>query len=55
MIISTNSNFTGALWEKFQSTKNYVLQGKDGSKTVYVKFKDAAGNVSEVVSSTDHS
>jgi hypothetical protein len=50
MIISVNPAFTGSVWEKFEPTKTFQLQGADGEKTIFVKFKDAAGNVSEVQS-----
>jgi hypothetical protein len=41
-------------WESFSAsaTKTYTLSGGDGLKTVYVQVKDAAGNESNLFSST---
>jgi len=52
MMISESSFFTGASWESYSTTKAYTLTSSDGTKTVYVKFKDAAGNESSVYSDT---
>src|SRR3989339_780654 len=52
MMISESSSFTGASWESYSTTKAYTLTSSDGTKTVYVKFKDAAGNESSVYSDT---
>jgi predicted alpha/beta superfamily hydrolase len=38
-------NFTS--YEPFMATKQITLEGPDGEKTVYVRFRDEAGNVSE--------
>ena len=38
-------NFTS--FESFSETKQITLEGGDGEKTVYVRFRDEAGNVSE--------
>ncbi|MDW8286695.1 MAG: hypothetical protein RMJ89_01355 [Flammeovirgaceae bacterium] len=50
MMISNNGSFTNAFWEPFVTSKLWRVPGKDGIKTVYVKFRDSKGNVSEVVS-----
>ncbi|QNF28726.1 family 43 glycosylhydrolase [Metabacillus elymi] len=34
-------------WEAYTTSKEYTLPSGDGDKTVYVEFKDQAGNVSE--------
>ena len=39
-------------WENYATSRPYNLPAGDGSKTVYVKFKDAAGNISTPVSSS---
>ncbi len=52
MMISNTSDFTGASWENYATTKQWTLPSGDGEKTVYVKFKDNAGNESTVVSDT---
>jgi hypothetical protein len=46
MIISNYSDFSGAAWEAFAAQKNWGLMGN----TVYVKYRDNAGNESEVYS-----
>lgn len=43
--ISTASSFAGAAWFAVQNT-NYTLSPGDGTRLLYVRFKDAAGNVS---------
>ncbi len=52
MIFSNNSDFSDAKWEKMAGTKKWILDGTsgDGNKTVYAKFKDRAGNMSQVYS-----
>lgn len=50
MMISNNSSFTGAAWVSYATTKTWNLGAGDGAKTVYVKFRDNAGNVSTVYS-----
>lgn len=52
MMISENSSFTGATWVNFSSSKDYTLSSGYGSKNVYVKFRDAAGNISPTYSKT---
>ncbi len=52
MIISNTSDFAGAIWESFSTTKAWTLLAGSGEKTVYVKFRDNAGNESSVVSDT---
>lgn len=46
MVISNDASFTGATWEAYAPTKAWVLSSGEGEKTVYVKYKDKAGNVS---------
>ncbi|AFM04777.1 hypothetical protein Fleli_2410 [Bernardetia litoralis DSM 6794] len=40
-----------ARWEEFKTTSNWTISGADGYKTVYIKFRDEAGNQSFVASS----
>jgi hypothetical protein len=57
MMISNQSNFSGATWESFSQTKSWILPdpGTDEAEIpVYVKFKDSNGNVSRVYSETAH-
>ena len=50
VMISESSDFTGAEWVDYSASINYTLSTGDGAKTIYAKFKDAAGNISSVVS-----
>ncbi|MCC5943448.1 MAG: hypothetical protein JJT94_00825 [Bernardetiaceae bacterium] len=51
MIISPSRSFTNpAKWEPYAESKKWVLIGQDGYKTVYIKFRDKAGNESFVTS-----
>jgi hypothetical protein len=48
MMISNFSDFKDAKWETFRPRKdNWILAGEDGEKTVYARFRDEAGNISE--------
>jgi len=49
-MFSEVADFSGATWEAYASSNVFTLTGADGTKTIYAKFKDAAGNISEVVS-----
>ena len=52
MIFSNKNDFRDAKWEKMAGTKKWLLDGTggDGNKTVYAKFKDHAGNISQIIS-----
>lgn len=53
MMVSNDANFTSASWEEFATTRSWSLTAGDKTtKTVYVKFKDTAGNISTVYSDT---
>ncbi len=53
MIISEDPTFAGASWTPFLSQKEFRLNSaEDGLKTVYVRFKDDEGNISEIHSDT---
>ena len=52
MAISNTVDFTGINWETYATSKNWTLTDGNGTKTVYAKFRDAAGNVSNVASDT---
>ncbi len=42
----SNDNAAWSGWEDFAASKAWTLSAGDGAKTVYVQFKDAAGNSS---------
>jgi len=47
MIVSNNPDFEGAAWQRYrQGEIRWLLPEGDGSKTVYAKFSDEAGNES---------
>lgn len=48
----SHDNVTWYSWEPFAETRQVTLSGGAGEKTLLVKFKDAAGNVSEAYSAT---
>lgn len=44
--ISNDSLFKNAIWEPFINPRIWMLNGSDGIKTVYIKFRDELGNES---------
>ncbi len=49
MMVSNLPGLNGSSWEPYTASKLWNLTKGDGSKVVYVKFKDNAGLISEVV------
>jgi hypothetical protein len=49
MLISNQSDFSGAIWESYATSRAWAL-GSNG--TVYVRFRDNAGNVSTTYTAT---
>jgi len=52
MMISGSQNFAGASWVPVAGAADVSVPAGEGEKTVYAKFRDAAGNVSAVVTAT---
>jgi predicted GH43/DUF377 family glycosyl hydrolase len=52
MMIGNDIDFTGGVWEAPSETKEWLLEESDGVKTVYAKFNDTHGHVSDVVMDT---
>ncbi|CAG1009753.1 hypothetical protein ANRL4_04084 [Anaerolineae bacterium] len=52
MQISVSPNFTDTTWEPFSALKPWLSTGEDGLKTMYARFRDSAGNVSVVATTT---
>lgn len=53
MAFSSNTYFNNVKWEPYKENKDYTLTGgRDGMKSVYVKFRDEAGNESGVAKGT---
>ena len=46
----STDNISWTDWEEFNTEKIYTLPEGDGDKTIYARFKDKAGNISEPVS-----
>jgi hypothetical protein len=42
----SNDTATWSMWEAYGTNKVWTLSGSDGTKTVYVQFRDVIGNVS---------
>jgi hypothetical protein len=53
VLISNSADFTGVTPIAFATSIPWTLTGGNGSKTVYVKFIDAAGNVSAAPATDD--
>jgi hypothetical protein len=49
-MLSEDPGFNGCEWESYKNVTNILLSENEGLKTLYVKFKDPAGNISEVIS-----
>jgi hypothetical protein len=53
MLLSNRGDFAGASWEPYQPTKAWTFAPRaDGLATVYVRYKDGAGNESDVAALT---
>ncbi len=50
MQISNNEIFTNSDWINFSEKLKWTLAGKNGTKKVYVRFKDGKGNISKTIS-----
>jgi hypothetical protein len=51
-ISNTQSGLSSATWEAYSTTKAWSLSSGQGTKTVYVQYRDGAGNRSAVVTDT---
>jgi hypothetical protein len=47
-----NDGGTWSGWEPYATSKNWTLNNANGTRTVYVQYKDKAGNVSNIVRDT---
>jgi len=52
MQISNLANFSGASWESYSTSKNTSLIDGNGTRTVYFRAKDTAGNIATSVNDT---
>ncbi len=44
MMVSEDSGFAGASYEAYAASRSFTLSGGEGTKTVYAKYMDEAGN-----------
>ena len=49
VMLSEQADLTGASWQTYAASMTFKLSSGDGVKTVYAKFRDAAGNESQIV------
>jgi hypothetical protein len=50
MVISNSPAISNMAWESYKTSKEWTLQGRNGQKTIFVKFRDEAGNESKLLS-----
>lgn len=50
MAISNNFEFSGSVWEKYQTSKIWRLTDGEGQKEVFIKFRSLSGGISETIS-----
>jgi hypothetical protein len=48
-MLTENSDFKGSEWEPYKNVTSLIVSEEEGEKILYAKFKDPAGNVSEVI------
>ncbi|MBI1987520.1 MAG: choice-of-anchor D domain-containing protein [Nitrospinae bacterium] len=46
MMIANSSRFRGGIWEEYSPEKSWSLEPGKGMRTVFVRYRDRAGNVS---------
>lgn len=54
MMISERSDMQGSVWEPYAPTRPWTLGQSSGLASVFVKYRDQAGNESEVYAATIH-
>lgn len=52
VMASNSSDFGGATWVAYATSLNWTLTAGEGTKTVYIRFRDRAGNESDACSDT---
>lgn len=51
-ISNEDADFTGRPWESFAGNKSWIIPDGEGPKTIYLRYKDGAGNISPTYSKT---
>jgi len=54
MMISNRPDLSDGVWEPYATTRRWTLTPTSDPTAVYVKYRDAAGNESEVATATIH-
>jgi len=54
MFISNNSYQSGGTWEKLSQQREWQLPPGNGEKSIYVRFRDRAGNLSQTMTKTSY-
>lgn len=49
MMVSNASNFQGSVWENYTTEKSWSLNPGKGKRTVFVRYRDRAGNISKAI------
>jgi len=52
LMVSNDPGFQGGLWEAYAVDRNWFLKPGDGTRNVYVKYRDGAGNESPRISAS---
>jgi hypothetical protein len=52
MMINNNADMSGGTWEPYQTSRNWTLAEQSGLAAVFVKYRDGAGNESDVYPAT---
>lgn len=52
VLLSDKNTFAGAIWQDYTTTVSFSFTDSPAVKTIYVKFKDLAGNESDVYTDT---
>lgn len=52
MKLSNQSDLSDAVWQPFGASVSWQLSAGAGTKTVYARFRDSSGNVSDIASGT---
>ncbi|MGB5933109.1 MAG: Ig-like domain-containing protein, partial [Anaerolineae bacterium] len=48
----SNDGTSWSIWESYTTSKTWTLTASDGTKTVYVEYRDSPGNICDPVSDT---
>ena len=52
IMLSEQSDLADGAWQSYATSMTFQVSAGDGTKTIYAKFRDGAGNVSQIVDTT---